>query len=77
MRSRFFIKLNKCGIVINELLIITAIGERGVMKKKIVSLALVLGLFTLLGACDQTGGDAGTTDTSPSPAESPATSPSP
>lgn len=48
------------------------------MKKKIVSLALVLGLFTLLGACDQTGGgDAGTTDTSPSPAESPATSPSP
>lgn len=50
------------------------------MNKKIISLALVLGLFTLLGACDTggggTGGDAG--GTSPSPAEtSPATSPSP
>lgn len=47
------------------------------MNKKIISLALVLGLFTLLGACD-TGGGAGDGTTSPSPAEtSPAGSPSP
>jgi hypothetical protein len=63
--------------VINELLIITKIGERGVMKK-IISLALILGLFTFLGACDQNGGgDAGTNGASPSPAESPTNSPSP
>jgi len=67
------------------LLIITAIGERGVMNKKIVSLALVLGLVTLLGACDQSGGGGAGggaggegAGTSPSPAEtSPADSPSP
>ena len=45
------------------------------MNKKIFGLALVLSLFSLLGACDQTGGGDGTTpDASPSPAE---TSPSP
>jgi len=64
--------VNKCGILINErIIILAATGERGVMKKKIVSLALVLGFVTLIGACDQTGGGGGTTDTSPSPAESP------
>lgn len=50
------------------------------MNKKIISLALVLGLFTLLGACDNGGGagGGGTGGTSPSPAEtSPAGSPSP
>ncbi|MBW4640221.1 MAG: hypothetical protein KME05_18735 [Gloeocapsa sp. UFS-A4-WI-NPMV-4B04] len=49
------------------------------MNKKIISLALVLGLFTLLGACDTGGGGAGgdAGGTSPSPAETPATSPSP
>lgn len=53
------------------------------MNKKIISLALVLGLFTLLGACDSGGGggagDSGAGGgTSPSPAEtSPAGSPSP
>ena len=49
------------------------------MNKKIISLALVLGLFTLLGACDTGGGGAGgdAGGTSPSPAESPAASPSP
>ncbi len=50
------------------------------MNKKIISLALVLGLFTLLGACDTggtggAGGDAG--GTSPSPAETSPASPSP
>lgn len=45
------------------------------MNKKIISLALVLGLFTLLGACDTGGGGAGggaggdAGGTSPSPAE--------
>ena len=47
------------------------------MNKKIISLALVLGLFTLLGACD-TGGTGGAGDgTSPSPAETSPASPSP
>lgn len=56
---------------------------RSFMNKKIVSLALVLGLFTLLGACNAGGGGTGGTggtggETSPSPAEtSPAGSPSP
>lgn len=46
------------------------------MSKKIVSLALLLGFVTMLGACDQTGG--GGTEGSPSPAETaPMESPSP
>ena len=50
--------------------------KRGVMKIKVVSMALVLGLVTLLGACDS-GGAGGGGGTSPSPAESPAEVPSP
>lgn len=48
------------------------------MNKKIISLALVLGLFTLLGACD-TGGGAGdgAGGISPSPAETSPAAPSP
>ena len=58
------------------MIILDAIGERGVMKTKIVSLALVLGLITLLGACAQEGGGGGTGgETSPSPAESPGEAP--
>lgn len=45
------------------------------MKTKIVSLALVLGLVTLLGACAQEGGGGTGGETSPSPAESPAEAP--
>lgn len=77
--NRTFVrKVNKCGIVINEQIIaLAAIGERGVMKTKVVSLALILGMVALLGACSSggTGGTGGET-TSPSPAESPSTSPS-
>lgn len=47
------------------------------MKTKVVSLALVLGLFTLLGACAQEGGGGTGGETSPSPAESPIESPTP
>lgn len=48
------------------------------MNKRIVSLALLLGFVTFLGACDAGGGGgAGEGGTSPSPAESPAASPSP
>ena len=61
--------------------ILTAIGERGVMKKKVVGLALALSLLGgLLGACDQGGGGGGTGTeggTSPSPAESPSPATSP
>ena len=46
------------------------------MKIKVVSMSLVLGLVTLLGACDS-GGTGGGGGTSPSPAESPAEVPSP
>jgi len=47
-------KINKCDIVINEQInIIARIGERGVMKTKIVSLAMVLGLFAFLGGVTQ------------------------
>jgi hypothetical protein len=68
------IKVNKCGILINKRRIYTAIGERGVMKTKIIGIALVFGLLAGgLGACSQTGGEGA----SPSPAESPTTSPSP
>ncbi|WP_009632786.1 hypothetical protein [Synechocystis sp. PCC 7509] len=50
-----------------------AIGERGVMKTKVIGIALVFGLLAGgLGACNQTGDG-----TSPSPAESPTTSPAP
>ncbi|MEP0854918.1 hypothetical protein [Trichocoleus sp. DQ-U1] len=42
------------------------------MNKKIVSLLLVLGLATTLGACQEGSGDGGTT-TSPSPTTSPTT----
>ena len=52
-------------------------GERGVMKNKVVGLALVLGLAALLGACDTAGTGGGGGETSPSPAESPAEAPSP
>ena len=48
-----------------------AIGERGVMKIKVIGIALVFGLLASVGACSQTGGDGA----SPSPAESPVTSP--
>lgn len=49
-----------------------AIGERGVMKTKVIGIALVFGLLAGgLGACNQTGSDGA----SPSPAESPTTSP--
>jgi sulfur relay (sulfurtransferase) complex TusBCD TusD component (DsrE family) len=49
-----------------------AIGERGVMKTKVIGIALVFGLLAGgLGACNQTGGEGA----SPSPAESPTTSP--
>jgi hypothetical protein len=51
--------------------IFIAFGERGVMNKKFIGLALV---FSLLGgflvACGDAGGGGGT-GTSPSPAESP------
>lgn len=48
------------------------------MNKKIISLALVLGLFTLLGACDTGGGGTGDAGgTSPSPAETSPAAPSP
>jgi len=53
-----FRKINKCDIVINEQIIISAIIG-GVMKTKVVSLAVVLGLFgAFLGGCD-TGGTGG------------------
>jgi len=62
-----FRKINKCDIVINEQIIIARIGERGVMKTKIVSLAMVLGLFAFLGGCDTGTGGGGTGgETSPS-----------
>ncbi len=74
-----FRKVNKCGILINDLLIIlAAIGVRGVMKKKIFSLALVLSLVGgALAACDSGGGTGGTGGgASTSPSESPSASPS-
>ena len=64
-------KVNKCGILIESgSFIFTAFGERGVMNKKFIGLALVFSLLGgFLGACGDAGG--GGTGTSPSPAESP------
>ncbi len=57
----------------------TAIGERGVMNKKLVSFALALSLLGgFLAACEGGGGGAGGGGgTSPSPETSPAESPTP
>ncbi len=52
-------KSNKYGIVFNRRkIVLAAIGERGVMKTKILGLALMLSLATILGACGD-GGDGG------------------
>ncbi|GAA6619845.1 hypothetical protein NUACC26_056590 [Scytonema sp. NUACC26] len=58
--------------------VLAAIGERGVMKVKILSLTLMLSLAAVLGACEGGGGGGGTTggDTS-SPAATSTSAPEP
>jgi hypothetical protein len=65
--------------------VLAAIGERGVMKVKILGLTLILGLAAVLGACEG-GGGGGTTGgdttspaatTAPEPADTGAASPAP
>jgi hypothetical protein len=54
-------------------IVLAAIGERGVMKIKILGFALILGLAAVLGACEgggeTPGGGAGTATTPAEPAD--------
>jgi hypothetical protein len=61
-----FQKNSKCGILLFRLKIISAaFGERGVMKNRIFGIALVLGLATVLGACEGGETPPGGSTTSP------------
>lgn len=65
--------------------VLAAIGERGVMKVKILGLTLILGLAAVLGACESgstpsgsdTSSPAATSTAAPEPTDTGAASPAP
>lgn len=60
-------------------IVLAAIGERGVMKTKILGIALMVSLAAVLGACEGGGGGTGestpTTTTTGEPTDTGATTP--